>query len=86
MVDGMITTIVALAADILGDVLIHYVDHPDLAAKLVKTVRESLMTAHDAEKDPEEIKRERMTALAAGLAAERSNARQAAIRRAMAKP
>lgn len=80
----MIGTIVAIAADILGDALIHAVDHPDIAAKLVRGVRDALVEAHHAEADPEEIKRQRMTALAAGLAAERANARQAAMRREMA--
>lgn len=82
----MIGTIVAIAADILGDALIHAVDHPDIAAKLVRGVRDALVEAHHAEADPEEIKRQRMTALAAGMAADRANAVQAMLRRKLAAP
>ncbi len=79
--DVVIGTIVALAADILGDALIHAVDHPDIAAKLVRGVRDALTEAHHADASPEEIKRQRMTALAAGMAADRANAVQAMLRR-----
>lgn len=77
----MIATIVAIAVDILGDALIHRVDHPDIADKLVRGVRDALAAAHAAEAEPEEVKRQRMTALAAGMAADRANAVQAMLRR-----
>ncbi len=83
---ALIASIVAIAVDILGDALIHSVDHPDIADKLVRGVRDALAAAHAAEADPEEIKRQRMAALAAGMAADRANAVQAMLRRKLAAP
>ncbi len=79
------SAIVALAVDALSQALKYIVEHPEAAAKLVKSARSALSDAHDADALPEAQKVARMTAIASGLAAARANAVQEFQRRKATK-
>ncbi len=76
----LVTTILALAAEMLSEALRHSAEHPSFAGRLISAVHTGLTEAHGLSEPsdffPEVQRRARLTAIAAGMASARAVAVQ----------